>query len=52
MANSKKTNTYRIIIEEVNNGYTVRLDNMNALYKVFITLEEVIEYVREVFNGE
>ena len=50
MANSKKTSTYKIIIEKVDNGYTIRLDNMNCISKIFVTLEEVTKYVQETFG--
>ncbi len=44
--------TYKIIIEKVDNGYTIRLDNMNCISKIFVTLEEVTKYVQETFDDK
>ncbi|MCK5608842.1 hypothetical protein KAR91_43620 [Candidatus Pacearchaeota archaeon] len=42
-------NNYRAEITKVDNGFTVRIDNDNHISKVFSTIEEVFNYLRQFF---
>jgi len=41
---------YRLIIERVDNGFTIRVDNDNHISKVYRTLGEIIDFIKEFWN--
>lgn len=45
-------NPYEIEIIKVDNGFAVRLENDNCISKVFVSVEEVAEFVKQYFSKE
>lgn len=41
---------YRVEINKVENGYTVRIDNDNAASRVFTSFEALVHYITEFFG--
>jgi len=40
---------YRVEITKVDNGFTIKIDNMNTIIKVFYTIKEVSEFIEGYF---
>ena len=41
---------YRLRIDQLDNGYTITIDNNNGASRVFEKLEDVLEYVKQFFD--
>jgi len=43
-------NNYRLRIDQLDNGYTVTIDNNNVASKIFENLNELLTYVENFFK--